>query len=130
VTVWPDGESQPNTSVLNANTGAVTAAAAIVPAGQPNGGVSVYASDDADMLIDIDGYFAAPATGGLTPYPQLASRVIDTRSSSSGFRGTLTVNVSGSACAPPATASAYVFNATVVPPASLGYLTLWANSQP
>ena len=31
--------------------------------------------------------------------------------------------------APPATAQAYVFNATVVPSGALGYLTLWPDGQ-
>ena len=32
-----------------------------------------------------------------------------------------------SACTPPRTATAYVFNATVVPFGALGYLTLWPD---
>ena len=32
-------------------------------------------------------------------------------------------------CGPPATAQAYVFNATVVPLVSLGYLALWPDGQ-
>lgn len=43
------------------------------------------------------------------------------------FIGQRTVNIAGSPCAPPANAAAYVFNATVVPHGSLGYLTLWAD---
>ena len=39
----------------------------------------------------------------------------------------LVVPVHGSTCAPPSTAQAYVLNATVVPPGSLGYLTLWPD---
>jgi hypothetical protein len=35
------------------------------------------------------------------------------------------VPIHTSICKPPATAQAYVLNATVVPPAALGYLTLW-----
>jgi hypothetical protein len=35
------------------------------------------------------------------------------------------VNVSGSGCGAPSTAQSYVFNATVVPSLTLGYLTLW-----
>jgi hypothetical protein len=35
------------------------------------------------------------------------------------------VNVTGSGCGVPTSAQAYVFNATVVPPGALGYLTLW-----
>ena len=34
-----------------------------------------------------------------------------------------------SSCAPPAAAQAYVFNATVVPPGHLGYLTLWPDGE-
>ncbi len=41
------------------------------------------------------------------------------------FTGELDVNVTASSCGAPAAAQAYVFNATVVPPGKLGYLTLW-----
>jgi hypothetical protein len=58
-------------------------------------------------------------------------RVIDTRHVGNGqpFSGTLNppVDVGGSVCGTPATAQAYVFNATVVPTGSLGYLTLWPD---
>ncbi len=37
------------------------------------------------------------------------------------------MNVIGSGCGGTEQAQAYVFNATVVPSASLGYLTLWAQ---
>lgn len=47
--------------------------------------------------------------------------------STSPFVGTLDVNVAASACGAPASAQSYVLNATVVPPGSLGYLTLWAQ---
>ena len=56
-------------------------------------------------------------------------RVLDTRKGSGLFIDELTVNVEGSPCAPPSTAQAYVFNATVVPPGSLGYLTLWPDGE-
>ena len=62
-------------------------------------------------------------------YTVTPCRVLDTRSSSGSFNGTLTVNVAGSSCAVSASAKAYVFNATVVPPSTLGYLTLWPNGQ-
>jgi len=39
------------------------------------------------------------------------------------------VGVTNSICAPPPSAQAYVFNATVVPPGSLPYLTLWPDGQ-
>jgi len=129
--VWPQGESQPGVSTLNNPTATIVANAAIVPAGT-NGGVAVFPSDDTDLLIDINGYFAAPGSGGLSLYPVPTCRVLDTRNTGSGspFSGELTVNVAGSACQPPADAGFYTFNATVVPVAQLGYLTLWADGQP
>jgi hypothetical protein len=128
LTVWPTGESQPEVSTLNSSTGAVTANAAIVPAG--NGGdVSIFASDLADVILDVNGYFAPPATGGLSLYTVSPCRALDTRSGLGAFDGTLTVPIHGSTCAPPTTAKAYVLNATVVPSSSLSYLTLWAAGE-
>jgi hypothetical protein len=40
------------------------------------------------------------------------------------------MNVVDSACAPPSSAQAYIFNATVVPLGQMSYLTLWADGQP
>ncbi len=62
-------------------------------------------------------------------YPAPPCRVIDTRKGNGAFSGELTVNVVDSVCAPPSTAQAYVFNATVVPIGSLGYLTLWPDTE-
>jgi hypothetical protein len=126
LTTWPTGQAQPLVSTLNSYTGTTTANAAIVPAGS-GGDVSIYVSDASDVVLDIDGYFAPPASGGLSLYNVSPCRVLDTRSSPGAFNGTLVVSVQGSACAPPAAAQAYVLNATVVPTATLDYLTLWPN---
>ncbi len=90
-----------------------------------------YADNNTDLLIDINGYFAAQGSNGLSLYTVTPCRVIDTRNVGNGqpFHGALTVNVTGSMCAPPASAQAFVFNATVVPPGHLGYLTLWPDGQ-
>ena len=132
LTIWPTGQSQPTVSTLNAPTGAVTANAAIVPAGT-SGEISAFAFNDTDLIIDIDGYFAGPGTGGLSLYPTPPCRVLDTRppNGNGPFTGTLNpaVNVLASPCAlpssVPASSLAYNFNATVVPQGSLGYLSLW-----
>ena len=67
--------------------------------------------------------------GGLSLYPVAPCRVLDTRNGNGAFSGTLSppVDVLGSVCAPPNQSQAYVFNATVVPSGSLGYLTLWPD---
>jgi sugar lactone lactonase YvrE len=128
LTIWPTGEPQPLASTLNAPTGAVTANAAIVPASS-GGDVSVFVDDAADVILDVNGYFAPPAPGGLSLYPVTPCRVIDTRRTTGNFDGALPVAVESSVCAPPAGAQAYVLNATVVPPGSLGYLTLWPEGE-
>jgi uncharacterized repeat protein (TIGR02543 family) len=131
LTVWPTGQNQPVVSTLNAYGGQVTANAAIVQAGTA-GKVSTYALDDTDLLIDIDGYFAAPGQGGLSLYPVVPCRVLDTRPHPFQFELSPPVDVVNSPCGVPGTAQAYVFNATVVPQGGLGYLTLWpdGSSQP
>ena len=52
-------------STLNAPTGTVTANAALVPAGT-GGDIEVFPSNDTDLVIDVNGYFAAP--GGRTRF--------------------------------------------------------------
>lgn len=130
LTVWPQGWSQPLASTLNAPTAAVTANPAIVQGGPVGGKISAYATNDTDLIADINGYFAPPdAPNPLSLYAVTPCRVLDTRAGGGAFSGELVVNVGGSPCAPPNTAQAFVLNATVVPLGSLGYLTLWADMQ-
>ena len=130
LTVWPTGQGQPYVSTLNAPTGTATANAAIVPAGT-SGSISTFAYNNTDLVIDIDGYFAPAGQGGLSLYPVTPCRVLDTRPplGNGAFSGTLAppVDVLGSPCGVPSQSQAYVFNATVVPAGSLGYLTLWPH---
>ncbi len=129
LTVWPQGNPQPTVSTLNNPTGTVVANAAIVPGGS-NGNISVYPSADTDLLVDINGYFSAPAGTGLALYPFPPCRAFDSRSNNGQpFLGQKTVAMVSSPCAPPPVARSYVLNATVVPPGALGYLTLWPDGQ-
>ena len=126
--LWPTGQQPQNpVSTLNNLTGTNVANAAIIPAGN-NGAITAYASNDTDLLIDVNGYFAAPGADGLSLYPQPPCRVFDSRRIANGqpFSGTLipAVDVLDSSCGPPG-AQAYVFNATVIPSPTLSYLTLW-----
>jgi len=128
LSTWPTGQTQPTVSTLNASTGEVTANAALVPAGT-GGAISVYASDSSDVIIDVNGYFAPQAAGGLSLYNVTPCRLLDTRTASGAFAGTINVSVSPSSCVAAPTAQAFVLNATVVPPAGLSYLTLWPAGQ-
>lgn len=129
LTAWPAGQEQPVVASLNAVTGTVTANAVIVPSGA-NGDIDVFATNTTDLVIDTNGYFAAPAPGGLSLYTLPPCRVLDTRQNGGApFSGIKEVVVSG-ACGVPPTARAFVFNATVVPPGKFGYLSLWAHGEP
>jgi len=55
LTLWPDGESQPVTSTLNAIDGAVTSNMAIVPT--TNGWIDAFASNPTQLILDSSSYF-------------------------------------------------------------------------
>ncbi len=134
LTIWPSGQSRPGVSTLNAPTGEITANAAIIPAGQ-GGDISVFATQDTDLVLDVDGYYAAPAAGGLSLYPVPPCRIFDSRSGGHGsgddsdneIQGESQITLLGS-CGIPASAQAVVMNATVIPASSLQYMTLWPNN--
>ena len=113
LTVWPQGTPQPTVSTLNDNTGTNVANAAIVPAGSA-GTTAFYAHNhDTNLLLDVNGYFAAAGQAGLSLYAVAPCRVLDTRQNNGQpFQGEKTVGVVDSSCAPPAAAQGYVFNAT------------------
>jgi hypothetical protein len=129
LTTWPTGMTLPLVSTLNALTGAVTANAAIVPAGT-NGEISVYVADASEVIIDVNGYFAPPTSGTpLSLYPVAPCRVVDTRGTSGSFSGQISEDMTASPCGIPPSAQTVVLNATVVPSQRLGFLTLWPYGQ-
>jgi hypothetical protein len=130
MTAWPLGPRQPLVASLNDPTGTVLANAVVVPAGI-GGAVNVFTTDNADLVIDINGYFGPQGPGGLSFYTLTPCRVLDTRlpAGSTPFNTTRDVNVTASPCGIPATAQAFVFNATVVPSGPLGFITMWPQGQ-
>jgi hypothetical protein len=127
--VWPSDQQQPVVSTLNNYTATVVANGAVVPAAA-NGDISVFAFNSIDVIIDINGYFAAPAQSGLSFYPAAPCRAYDSRyNDGQPFMGERTVDIFDSQCVPPSSAQAYVFNVTVVPPGLMPYLTLWPDSE-
>jgi hypothetical protein len=124
--------SAPGSSTLNAPTGTIVANAAIVPAGT-GGAITLVATGATHLIIDINGYFAPPGSpGGMQFYPVTPCRIADTRGAAGPF-GAPQLDVAiprqfvvaDSACGIPANAGAYSLNATVVPPAPLGFLSVW-----
>ena len=136
LTVWPTGQNQPVVSTLNALDGEVKANAAIVAAGT-GGAISVYATDDTDVVLDIDGYFISDDSAALGFYPVTPCRLVDTRAGApqTVITGTLaagsttTLPLLSGSCNVPSTALAYSLNFTLVPPAAVGYLTVWPAGQ-
>ena len=59
LSAWPTGYTRPQTSILNSFDGRIKANAAILPAGTSSS-VSVFVSNTADAILDINGYFIAP----------------------------------------------------------------------
>ncbi|MBS1828551.1 MAG: hypothetical protein JST93_24810 [Acidobacteria bacterium] len=129
LTTWPTGQPQPFVSTLNAPTGAVTANAAIVPAGA-NNSIDLFATNTTDVVIDINGYFAPPGGPNERVFQSVAPcRIADTRPNSILAAGeTRAFNIPASPCAIPAGATAYSLNVTVVPTGPLSYLTLWPSN--
>lgn len=138
LSVWPAGQPYPRVSTLNSPDGNVIASAAIVPAGS-NGSVTVVTGNPSHVVIDINGYFAPPATGGLRFYALTPCRVADTRpeQNKTGPFGppALAPYVSRdipvrAACGVAANAQAYSLNVTVVPSGPLDFLSIWQAGQP
>ncbi|HUQ94759.1 MAG TPA: hypothetical protein VM120_23970 [Bryobacteraceae bacterium] len=134
LTIYPTGQQRPDVSTLNAFEGQIVANAAIVPAGT-NGSISIFATDDTHVIVDINGYFT-DTSDSLSFYTLAPCRLIDTRTGSGGPGGEFgppsfpantsrTFNIPASNCNVPANARAYVTNFTVVPKGRLSYIATW-----
>ena len=135
LTAWPTGSAIPSISTVNSPDGSVVANAAIVSAAT-SGAISLLASDETDVVIDIDGYFASPgAPQALDFYAVIPCRIVDTRSGF-GFSGPFgppslvggtprNFPVQQSSCRTVSTAAVYSVRMTAVAPGPLAYLTTW-----
>ena len=136
LTIWPTGQARPNASTLNSWEGIVVANASIVPAGA-NGAVSVFVSNESNVILDIDGYFdTSDGSDSYSFYPATPCRVADTRNPAGPFGGPSITSTTPRAfqvplsnCSIPATAAGYSLNFTVVPSGYLGYLSTWPTGQ-
>ncbi len=129
---WPAGFSMPTVSTLNSFKGQVVANAAILGAGVA-GGVNILTSEDAEVLLDINGYFGAPGSpGALSFTPVTPCRVADTRRSTpigTSIAPSRSFDVPGSTCGIPPSARAYSLNITALPAAVLQFLQVWPTGQ-
>ena len=138
LTIWPTGEGRPVVATLNSLDGRIKADAAIVAAGT-NGAVSVYVTQTTNVILDINGYFAAASGSTLAFYPLTPCRVADTRNSSypqglgppylSGGQERDFPILAATSCNIPASAAAYSLNFSVVPHGALYYMTVWPTGE-
>jgi len=141
VTIYPAYEPRPDVWSVRSPDGQIVANSSIVKA--VNGAIEVYTSHDADILIDISGYFTDAVEGNannLVFYPLTPCRVIETRSlyRASGPFGPPTMESQETRrfrfpasphCGIPV-AAAYSVTITAVPPQPLAFLTAWAGEGP
>jgi RHS repeat-associated protein len=130
LTVFQTGITRPATSNVNAVAGGADATNEVtVPVGT-NGQISIYnQAGTTNVIVDVLGYYSAGGAGMNTITP---TRIADTRTGSGQpyagqpipARGTLTVQVSGTAGIP-TTATTAILEATVVTPTAGGYLTAY-----
>jgi hypothetical protein len=100
--------------------------------------VSFYATNTTDLVVDINGYFTLPGSGGLNFYTLSPCRLVDTRNATGIFGGPTmgagtmrAFPLSQGSCGLPGApnAQAYSLNITVVPQGDLGYLSIWPTGE-
>jgi hypothetical protein len=141
LTAWPTGLPQPNVSSMNSPAGRVVANSVIVPA-SPDGSINLYTYDRSDVIVDINGYFAADDNvSGLYYFPVTQCRVSNTMDNSlTGSFGapafasetarTIPILASSRCTGIPSNAKAYALNAVVQPNGSpMPFLTVWPTGQ-
>jgi hypothetical protein len=133
LTIWPTGQPRPVISLMNSFDGRTKADATIVLGGT-NHSVSIYVTNTADVILDLNGYFE-PATSGSYAYYPLPTpcRLADTRTSGQPLPAGQETDfpVFSTNCGIPTTAQAYSLNFTAIPQtSSLGFLTVWPAGSP
>jgi hypothetical protein len=128
LTVWPAGQARATVSNLNWKAGETRANLVNVSVGA-GGQVSIYNGvGSADVVVDEEGYFAAPSgtAGGYNALPP--ARLLDTRPSQTMSTGsTIDLPVLGVGGVPATGVSAVVLNATATNTASQGFFTLFPS---
>jgi hypothetical protein len=124
---YPTGEARPTVSNINLSPGRTRANLAVVKVGKGGNVQLLVAETNADVIVDVYGYFS-PSGGMVTPIaPQ---RVADTRGSRAlGPFETRGFQVAGLAGIP-AEATGVIMNVTAAAPSSDGYLTVWPSGTP
>ncbi|BCW17886.1 hypothetical protein NtRootA9_05940 [Arthrobacter sp. NtRootA9] len=133
VTAFASGGAIPDASNLNYTAGTNIANRVTVPVGT-DGKVRFYneSSNTTDLVVDVSGYYLSGQVSlpGMFQ-PITPTRFLDTRNSGAPVPGDGTVSVQVGGVVPvPATASATIFNLTVVSPTRIGFVTAYPSGAP
>jgi Fibronectin type III domain len=130
VTVYPCGD-RPLASNINYLAGQTVANSVITPL-SASGEVCFFSSADADLLADVNGWFATGSGfGALSPVRVFDTRTIEAQGAAPvvkqryGGGNILRVNVSDVAGVPASGVGAVSLNVTVVDPAGSGFVTVY-----
>jgi hypothetical protein len=127
-TVFPSGQNLPGTSTLNFVPGTVRPNEITVGLGA-DGTFNLFSSTGGNFIIDITGYYAPPATGGLFFHPLSAPvRLLDTRGQPA-FKNVPTLGATQTVSLP----ASFTFNGVTVPGGALalvGNATVDNSSNP
>lgn len=130
LTVWNCSADQPEVSTLNYALFQTVANTATIPL-DSSGGLCVYSSAGADLLIDIGGYYSTSASGRYTPLAPV--RLMDSREgrgTPARLEGGRAVELSVIGVAGiPSNASAVALNVTGVFPSADGFVTAYPCGQ-
>ena len=134
LTLYPSNAAQPTVASTNYGVNEIINNVFTVGLGA-DGAFKIFANNTTDVVVDVSGYYAPPATNGLFFHPLPAPvRLLETRASFTGCvtpSAPLTGNADStqqaiSACTGiPAAARAIVGNATTVGPQGGGFLTIF-----
>ena len=136
LTLYPSGAAQPTVASTNFTANEIVNNVFTVGLGVADGAFNIYALTTTEVVVDVTGYYAPPATAGLYFHPLPSPvRLLETRAGQTvgcvrpgaplpGGVDTLQTAVSTCTGIPPM-ARAIAGNATTVGPQSGGYLTLF-----
>ncbi|MEO6725289.1 MAG: hypothetical protein ABIP14_08300, partial [Blastocatellia bacterium] len=139
LTLYPSGAARPTVASINYNPNEIVNNVFTVGLGAADGAFNIFALNATDVVIDVTGYYAPPAAGGLYFHPLPAPvRLLETRAGlpqpvvgcvqpgAPLQSGADSLQTATTACTGiPAAARAIVGTATTVSPQGGGYLTLF-----
>jgi hypothetical protein len=130
LTVWPTGQTRPNSSNLNFRAGQTVPNLVTVKVGA-NGQVSFYnLSGSTDVLADVAGYYVdGSGAAGSTFVPLPPTRIMDTRQSGGPIAAQTSRDLQVVGGAVPAGATGIVVNVTAASPTQQGYLTVYPTGE-